>query len=295
VTSSANPSVFGQSVTFTATVTARTPGSGTPAGTATFLDGSTVLATVTLSGGKATFTTSVFTVGSHSVIVQFTPSDGNFTASISSALTQSVRQDSTTTALTSSLNPSTFGSSVTFMATVTANAPGSGIPAGSVTFKDGSKTLKVVTLDASGVASFTTSTLAVGNHTISATYSGSTNYKNSTASLTQVVNPAGSTHTILSPLAVRLLPDTAVVTQAGAGSTAPTSTFDSAAGQSGSMMAAVLSLGSDSQQSLPASSAVSPPNSPSAPTTQVWASDWLFAALGYRKSILTDLGADGTL
>ena len=66
----------------------------------------------------------------------------------------------TTTALTSSVNPSTFGQSVTFTATVTSGAT---VNAGTVTFKDGATTLAAnVAVNASGVATFTTSTLAVG-------------------------------------------------------------------------------------------------------------------------------------
>ena len=55
----ANPSVVGQSVTFTATVTAAAPGSGIPAGTVTFKDGASTIGTGTLSGGVATFSTSL--------------------------------------------------------------------------------------------------------------------------------------------------------------------------------------------------------------------------------------------
>src|SRR5207249_12223372 len=52
-----SPSVYGQSVTFTATVTATAPGAGTPTGTATFKDGLTTIGTGTLAGGSATFST----------------------------------------------------------------------------------------------------------------------------------------------------------------------------------------------------------------------------------------------
>jgi hypothetical protein len=46
-----------------------------------------------------------------------------------------------------------------------------GIPTGKVVFKDGSKTLKTVQLDSNGVASYATSALTVGTHTITAVYS----------------------------------------------------------------------------------------------------------------------------
>jgi hypothetical protein len=68
VVSSANPSVFSQSVTFTATVKAVPPGSGMPTGTVTFLDGLTQIGTGMLdASGVAKFSTSVMTVGIHSI------------------------------------------------------------------------------------------------------------------------------------------------------------------------------------------------------------------------------------
>ena len=82
----------------------------------------------------------------------------------------------------SSANPSVFGQSVTFTATVTANAPGSGTPTGTVTFMDGSTTLGTGTLNGSGVATFSTSGLSVGSHSITAVYGGDTDFTTSTSS-----------------------------------------------------------------------------------------------------------------
>jgi hypothetical protein len=119
--SSANPSVVGQSVTFTATVTG-----SFPTGTVTFRDGATVLGTVALNGsGIATLSTSVLAVGSHSVTAVYS-GDANNSASTSPSLIQVVNKASTTTTLTTSPNPSLFGQVVTFTATVSAIAPGGG-------------------------------------------------------------------------------------------------------------------------------------------------------------------------
>jgi len=64
VISSANPSRFGQPVTFTATVKAVAPGSGVPTGTVTFYDGTTPLGTAQLYGsGQATISISTLSVG----------------------------------------------------------------------------------------------------------------------------------------------------------------------------------------------------------------------------------------
>ena len=126
VSSSVNPSVFGQSVTFTATVTVNAPGAGSPTGTVTFEDGATTLGTGMLSGGTATFSTSSLAVGSHSITASY-GGDTNDAGSSSSAVSQTINPDATTTSVSSSANPSVFGQSVTFTATVTVNAPGAGI------------------------------------------------------------------------------------------------------------------------------------------------------------------------
>jgi hypothetical protein len=191
LTSSANPSVFGQNVTFTATVT-NTNGSATPAGTVTFKDGSTTITTGPLNAaGVSSFSTSGTTVGSHSMTVVYSPATG-FSASTSAVLNQVVNPAATTVALTSSVNPSTLGQSVTFTATVATTAPGTGTPSpGTVTFKDGTTTLGTASTNGIGVATYATSALTVGSHSITAVYSANTNYAASTSAvLTQVVNPA---------------------------------------------------------------------------------------------------------
>jgi hypothetical protein len=186
VSSSANPSVSGQPVTFTATVTAKSPGTGIPTGTVTFKDGANTLGTGTLdSSGHAMFVTSPLAVASHSITASY-GGDANFNGSISTTLNQTVKKAATTTLVSSSANPSVFGQSVTFTATVTANSPGAGTPTGAVTFKDGGSTLGTGTLNNSGQAIFTTSTLKVGSHSITASYGGDAHFNGSTSStLTQ--------------------------------------------------------------------------------------------------------------
>jgi hypothetical protein len=192
--SSLNPSLSGQSVTFTATVTANATGSSTVLGTVTFMDGSSPLSTVTLdSSGVATLSTSSLSTGTHSITAVyngFTQGDYSFTSSTSSAVNQLV-QANTNTTLTSSPNPSISGQAVTFTATVSAVAPGTGTPTGTVTFMEGTTTLASGTLNGAGTATFTTSSLSVGSHTIMAVYAGDGVYLTSTsAALTQTVFPA---------------------------------------------------------------------------------------------------------
>lgn len=188
--SSQNPSTFNQAVTFTATVT-KTGGPGTPTGTVTFKDGATTLNTVNLVAGLATFTSSSLTPGSHSLMAIYN-GDANFTGS-NGSVTQSVGTIGTSTALASTPNPSFAGQAVTFTATVTKSG-GSGTPTGTVTFKDGGSTLGAGTLNGASAASFTTSALSTGRHSISAVYGGDANFSVSTsAALSQAVNlPADS-------------------------------------------------------------------------------------------------------
>jgi hypothetical protein len=186
--SSLNPSDLGQSVTFTATVTVQ--GTGTPTGTVTFLDSSTQIGTGTLNGsGVTTYTTSSLTTGQHSLTAVY-GGDAKNGESTSAVLTQTVNPDPTTTALTSSANPSFQGSPVTFTATVTTSGPATAT--GTVTFLDSSTQLGTGTLNSSGVATYTTPyALTTGQHSITASYGGDeNNAASASAVLTQTVNPA---------------------------------------------------------------------------------------------------------
>jgi hypothetical protein len=131
LTSSPNPSVYGQSVTLTATVTAAAPGAGTPTGTVTFMDGSTALGTGTLNAaGVATLIISTLDVAGspHSITAVYKgdTNDAGSTGTLTNG--QTVNADSTSTVVSSSVNPSAFGQSVTFTATVSVTARGPGHP-----------------------------------------------------------------------------------------------------------------------------------------------------------------------
>ena len=181
VTSNANPSVYGQTLTLTSKVSANTSGAGTPSGIVTFKDGTIVIGTQTLNNvGVATLTTSLLSVGSHSITAVY-GGDNTFKTSTSAAFSQVVNQAATTSLLTSSANSSIIGQSVTFTGTITANAPGAGIPSGTVSFKEGTTVLGTGTLNASGVATFSTTTLSVGNHSITTVYDGDLNFTTSTS------------------------------------------------------------------------------------------------------------------
>jgi hypothetical protein len=112
-----------------------------------------------------------------------------------------LNQDTTTAKVASLEDPAVVGQGVTFTATVTANAPGSGVPTGTVIFYDGTTQLGTGTLNSVGQATFTTSSPAVGNHSITAVYDADTNFTSSTsASLSQNVDMASTTTTLASSL-----------------------------------------------------------------------------------------------
>src|SRR4029079_1551996 len=99
--------------------------------------------------------------------------------------TQTVNKAASSTTLTSAPDPSTFGQSVTLTATVTG---AQGTPTGTVTFLDGATSLGTGTLNGSGVATLSTSTLSVATHNLTANYGGSATYATSSGTDTQTVN-----------------------------------------------------------------------------------------------------------
>jgi Bacterial Ig-like domain (group 3)/FG-GAP-like repeat len=181
VASTVNPSAFGESVSFTATVAAQN--SGTPTGTVTFSDGSTTVGQATVNAGTATYSSASLATGSHSITATYS-GDSNFTGSASTGLSQVVQKVNTTTALNAP-NSANVNQSVALTATVT---PGtSGVPTGTVSFLDGTTQIGSASPNGSGVATFSTSTLAMGTHNITAVYGGDSNFNGSTSAAASVV------------------------------------------------------------------------------------------------------------
>ncbi|MFD8278276.1 beta strand repeat-containing protein [Streptomyces solisilvae] len=199
VTSTPNPSVFGQSVTYTATVSGITAGTA-PFGDVTFvITGGPTLGPVTLTAtgpdsGTASVTDSTLAAGSHLVTANFVnstdPSDNSSGTTI-----QQVNQSATTTTVTFVPPAPVCGETVTLTASVAAVPPGSGTPTGTVTFIISADGPTVTgTLDASGNASVTVPGLSVGTHQVAAFYSGDADFAASNSPLTPLtVNPASST------------------------------------------------------------------------------------------------------
>jgi uncharacterized repeat protein (TIGR03803 family) len=184
LSSSPNPSIYEQAITFTAVVTSdvEAPPDGE---TVAFLKGTTVLGAGTLNDGSASFTTSTLPVRTNSITAVY-GGDSTLAGSTSKEVKEVVDKATTTTVLSSSKNPSNVGQSVTFTATVTPQ--NGGVPTGTVSFYDGTTLLKAVGVS-KGETKLTTKTLTSGSHTITATYGGSTDFIDSTsAPLTQTVN-----------------------------------------------------------------------------------------------------------
>jgi hypothetical protein len=216
VRSTASASVSGQTVTFTATISVPLPGAGTPTGTVQFqIDDSNVGSPVAVSTSAgvttASFSIAAQAVGTHTLTASYSGSS-NF-AGGSASMTQTVNKASTSIVITSSASPSVFGQTVTFTATISVLAPGSGTPSGTVGFQiDGSNSGNPVSVNTSGgitTASFSTTTLTVGTHTVTVSYSGDGNFASSTGTLSDgqiVKNGAGGN------VAVTLNPSSGLLT-----------------------------------------------------------------------------------
>ena len=131
-------------------------------------------------GGSVTFSYSALQPGSHTVTAVY-PGDTNYVASTSNALAVVVSQATPSIALTPSpASPATYGQAVTLSAAVTPPSSVTGqIPTGSVQFFDGATSLGTVAVNGSGGATLTLSgsaLLAAGSHSITATYSGDSNF-----------------------------------------------------------------------------------------------------------------------
>ena len=228
---SPSTSVFGQSVTITATVAPKT-GSGDPTGSVTFTDGAdtigTAAVTSTGSGDQASITVSDLAVGSHTVVATYSGDDTyNGSASGPSGLTVT---PSATTTLVATDDPTTVsGQAVDVTATVSATAPGAGVPSGNVQLVvDGTATGPAAALSG-GVATFPPLTsLGAGNHSVGVTYAGDGNFDGSTGSATQTVTRAGTTTSVTSTPSPsqedQAVTITATVVASAPGSGSPTGT-----------------------------------------------------------------------
>ncbi len=178
LSTSINPSAYGQLVTLSAKITSAGP---TATGSVTFKNGTTAIGSGILSSGVASFSAANLPSGPDSLTATY-GGDLFSAASSSAPLVQTVNPAATTTSIASSNNPGSAGTSITFTAAVTSAL----IPSGSVTFSCGSTVLGTAVL-VSGKASVATSTLPSGTDTVTASFGATANFLASSASMQQTI------------------------------------------------------------------------------------------------------------
>ncbi|HVR41660.1 MAG TPA: carboxypeptidase regulatory-like domain-containing protein [Thermoanaerobaculia bacterium] len=226
LTSSLNPSTYGQSVTFTATLN-----QPLASGTMTFYDGTTVLAVKTIvpatlgdddhpptAAQPTTFTTSALTAGTHPIKAVYS-GDANYGSATSNTVNQVVNKAPRVVTLSVAPSPSTYGDTITLTATVSPTAEAS-----TVIFKDGATVLGTSTINGSGIATFQISTLTAGTHSLTAGTPDSANYLAGTSNtVSHLVNKATPVFTDLSsPTIVLGTPTTVISGNITYGSLIPT-------------------------------------------------------------------------
>jgi hypothetical protein len=128
-----------------------------------------------VSSGPCTVSGNTLTlVGAGTCVVAANqPGNADYTAAVAVVQSVVINKESVIVNSTSSLSPSIYGDNVALTFTLT----GSGVtPTGTVTINDGANTLATISLDA-GIATYNTSALIAGKHTLTAVYSGDNNYQ----------------------------------------------------------------------------------------------------------------------
>jgi hypothetical protein len=194
LTSSLNPALIGQSVTYTATALPQF--TGVPTGMVTFKQGTSTIAAIPLSGGVVSFSTSYAAAGTFPIKAVYS-GDGNFFASTSSILKEVINKYPVTVQLTSDVGSSVYGQTVTFTATLTTS--GSTLDGQTVTFKTGTTILGTAAIT-SGAASLSTAALNAGNRTVTAVYSGDATHAAAKGPLTILVSKASTTTVLVSDI-----------------------------------------------------------------------------------------------
>jgi hypothetical protein len=150
-------------------------------------DGGTPVA-VPLSSGNAQFTITKPSVGNQSLVIGYAQQT-NYAAATPQTEAFTVTAAPVQVSLTPSTWYTTVGSSITFSAAVTSSSAGPPNNNGAVSFYDGGALLATIPVNASGLASYTTSSLPAGSQTITATYAGGANYASGSNNVTITLVP----------------------------------------------------------------------------------------------------------
>jgi hypothetical protein len=137
-----------------------------------------MLGSATLSSGSASYSATALAVGAHSITARY-GGDSNFVGLNSAAQAVTINLITPTVALTATPTTAQIGTTIALSATVTGTGA---TPTGTVKFLDGTTVLSTFTLaGTSGAATYSATALAVGTHTITAVYSGDTNFSTLTS------------------------------------------------------------------------------------------------------------------
>jgi hypothetical protein len=220
----------GASVTFTATIVPVPIGS--TRGAVSFYSNGVLLGSGSVAinpSGVATYTTTGLAAGSHAITAVFS-GNASYSTSTSAAIIETITA-ATTSILTVAPNPVVAGQSA--IVTLTISPAPTGSPLGTVSFYNGSTLLWTGTVNSSGVAIFSTTTLPLGADSITAAYSGNAGFAGSTSTAISVqVNSANATATVTAITSSNLAPTygqsvtlTATVTPAPSGTPPGTLSF----------------------------------------------------------------------
>ena len=156
-----------------------------PAGIVTFMDGTNTLgAKVIYVSPVVLLDTNLLAAGTHNLTAVYQGYQDPFNEqaiyqpSTSAPVTVTVNSTATTTALSASTTSLTAGTIVTFTANV---ASASGVPFGGATFYDGTVPLGTCSLQDDGSCSYSTASLGVGAHSITAAYNANATFASSTS------------------------------------------------------------------------------------------------------------------
>jgi hypothetical protein len=203
VSTTGSPSVVGQAVIYTATVSVTTPGSGIPTGNVEFLDGGAAIPDCSgssgnpLTGTSATCTVTYSSTGSHTITAEYL-GDTNYLGSlVSPPVTQVVNQAATTTTVSTDLTTYVSGEPIVVTAVVAPVAPGAGTPTGTVSISDGASSPTTCTINLATGSSCTIVETTPGSYTMTGTYSGNSNFLGSSGGAPAVTVNTDSTKTVI--------------------------------------------------------------------------------------------------
>jgi len=198
--SSSASGVYGQSATFTATVSGKAP-----TGNVTFSDGATVLCTAALSGGgdnpTAMCGSSALAAGTHSITAAYAGDANNAASTSSPALNYTVAQAATNVSVTLSASSILLGGSVNVVGNVSVTAPGAGTPIGTITVQTpdpGGASCSYSLAAAEPGCSITPKGVGTGTTTVTVNYSGDENFSASTGTASLILTATTATVTLIS-------------------------------------------------------------------------------------------------